>query len=83
MEICTPNPANNVVSVSYNLNNKDIVAMSLFDIKGKLITTVINNEIQQSGNYEYKVSLNNLDKGIYLILLQRGKQISVSKILKY
>ncbi len=63
-----PNPTNQTSTVSYHLNKKSNVKISLVDVLGKKILDVSNNN-QPEGDYSVLISKqeHNLNNGIYFI----------------
>ena len=76
-----PNPASNVSYVSFKLHEESQVSMDLFDVQGKKVFTVIDNETKGYGKYIIPINLSeiNLANGSYLCKLQIN---GVSKTLK-
>lgn len=75
-----PNPAINIVSMDYNVSEKSNVNISIFDLSGRMITQILS-ETQSVGKQNSTFDVNQLDKGIYLITLQVGSQISAKKMV--
>jgi hypothetical protein len=63
-----PNPSSETSTISYHLNQKADVVISLMDVLGKVITEVKNNS-QAEGDYTFLISKHNLNlnNGIYFI----------------
>ncbi len=61
-----PNPANENLNISYQMNNSSNVAIQIFNVEGKVIRTV-NNNIQPEGLYNQTIDVSNLESGYYLI----------------
>ncbi len=76
-----PNPANDYVYVSYKLHAAANINLSIYDLQGKTISTIIHNERKPIGKYIERINLNelNLTNGIYLIKLEID---GVSKIIR-
>jgi len=74
-----PNPALNQVKIEFLDNvQSDQLNITLVDAKG----TVSNVGSSQISNREFLIDLSDKEHGLYLLLLQRGRQISTHKILK-
>jgi len=65
MEQNYPNPFNPSTSISFSVAKKEHVSVSVFDITGKLVKTLVNGELE-SGNYSVQFNANELSSGIYL-----------------
>ncbi len=63
-----PNPANDVLNVSYDLNKTTSVAVSIVDLTGRKIMNVLS-EVQNAGKHYQSIRLNDLASGIYLLNL--------------
>jgi hypothetical protein len=64
-----PNPASNIVSIKTDLNIENI---TLYDVKGRLIQTELANEF----------SIENLESGIYFILVQTTSSVKRLTFIK-
>lgn len=60
-----------ITRISYSVSNPDNIVLSLFDIKGRRIKSLIN-EFKKAGNYSIEFSISNLAKGTYFICLRTG-----------
>ena len=80
-----PNPFNPITTIRYNLSNYGLVNISIYDMNGKLVKTLLN----QSQTAGYKSiqwnSTNNKDEpvsaGLYLYTIQTGKFMQSKKML--
>ena len=59
-----PNPSNGMTSISYELEKNASVALNVFDVTGKVVSTE-NIGDQASGNHSVKFNTNNLSAGVY------------------
>jgi len=64
-----PNPFNPVTNINYTLQSKSNVKLSIFDLTGSEIRTLVR-KIQNSGKYTVKFDASNLASGIYIYRLQ-------------
>jgi alkaline phosphatase D len=77
-----PNPTNDVLNINYALNNKAMVEISLFDIKGSKVNGYKIGS-QNAGIYTYSFDVNALAKGIYFYKINiDGTSISSGKFVK-
>ena len=76
-----PNPANGMMNIEYRISNVEVVGLSVFDIHGKEITTLVN-ETQAAGEYAVRFDASGLPAGLYLLRLQAGQQVASGKIIK-
>jgi hypothetical protein len=72
-----PNPFNPTTKIGYKLKERGYVKMMVYDIKGELVTVLVNNE-QETGYYEIEFNVksqkskvkNELASGIYLYRIE-------------
>lgn len=66
-----PNPASEISYVSFKLHEESNVSIDLFDVQGRKVYTVMNNEIKGYGKYIIPMNLNemNLANGSYFCKL--------------
>ena len=78
-----PNPATDQVQISYAINKHSDVSIKLFNLKGELVSDLLN-ESQNEGTHSLNKKLPPaLDKGIYLLRLCINGQFTSQKILVY
>jgi len=78
-----PNPFEEELSVKYFLRTNSKVELSILDITGKLINTVIEPIEQVEGNYEITFTPCDCLSGTYLLVLKVNGIRTVKKIVKY
>ncbi|MBC8256726.1 MAG: T9SS type A sorting domain-containing protein [Candidatus Marinimicrobia bacterium] len=78
-----PNPFNPSTTIGFYLSNPEKVLLRIFDINGKLIKTIIDNQIIQSGHHEYILQSQNLDlsSSIYMYTIETKSWNSTKKML--
>lgn len=77
-----PNPTNSDFTICYSIDKEQIVKIDIFDISGKKIKTLMNLNHQEDGNYSFNFSINDLDKGVYLIVYNTNKKRISWKMIK-
>jgi len=75
-----PNPFNPSTKIKYQIPEQDFVTIKIFDVLGKEIATLINEEIP-AGNYEINFDGNSLTSGIYFYELKAGKFFETKKMI--
>ena len=75
-----PNPFNPVTTIKYDLPKDALVQLEVFDILGKKITTLVN-ENKTAGSYELYFNATTLASGVYVYKLQAGDFISSKKMI--
>jgi hypothetical protein len=76
-----PNPSIQYANLHYFLSEDSKVSISIIDINGKKIKSVLSNEFQSSGNVMMQIDHNGLPKGIYFIKVIINNKISNIKML--
>ena len=78
-----PNPFNPSTIISFYLPKSEKVMLRVFDINGKLIHTLINNEIIFAGYHEYSLQSQQIElaSGIYLYKIETTDWMEIRKML--
>ncbi len=66
-----PNPFNPTTTIKYDLPKDVKVVIKVYDILGRLVTTLIN-ENQKAGYYQVQFNGNNLASGVYFYRIEAG-----------
>jgi len=66
-----PNPSNGDINISLNTNNNDNVNVSLYDLRGRLIS---DQSFDNSGVFTKKISYNNLESAVYILSIENNGQ---------
>ncbi|MDP8241095.1 MAG: Ig-like domain-containing protein [Candidatus Hatepunaea meridiana] len=74
-----PNPFNAVTRLSYGLTETEHVSVRVFDLKGRLVTTLIEGE-SPAGDYEVIWNSGKTPSGIYLIKMETSKFKAIRKV---
>ena len=75
-----PNPFNPTTTIDYNLPKTTHVKIEVFDILGRLIKTLVDQE-KLSGNYKVEFNASGLGSGVYFYRLQAGSLTETKKLL--
>ncbi len=75
-----PNPFNPVTTINYDLVQNTNVLLQVFNLKGQLIETLVNQH-QDAGQYSVAWNAVNQSSGIYFYKLQAGAQTATGKCL--
>jgi hypothetical protein len=75
-----PNPFNPSTKIQYSIPNTSNVIISVFDILGNKIETLVNEE-KQAGTYEITWFAEGLPSGVYFYQMQAGFFIETKKML--
>lgn len=74
-----PNPFSRSTTIRYQVSEKGQVSLSVYDLTGKEVTTLVN-ENKQAGNYEVILKAEELADGIYYYRLQAGTLSQTKKM---
>lgn len=75
-----PNPLQSTTTISFNLPEKSLVSLKVFDSKGKEIAILESSELM-AGNYERQWDATLYPGGIYYYRLQAGEFIESKKLI--
>jgi uncharacterized repeat protein (TIGR03806 family) len=75
-----PNPFNPVTTISYDLPWDTYVTISIFDIRGKIIQTLISRN-HKAGKHSILWNAGNYASGLYFYRLEAGDFIRTKKVL--
>ena len=75
-----PNPFNPTTNIKFEIPQSDFINLSVYDINGRLIEEVVNENIS-AGIYEVKFSGKNLSSGIYFYRLKSSKSVLTNKMI--
>jgi hypothetical protein len=76
----SPNPFNSKVTLRYFLPTSDYVKMELFDLTGRLITSIFEGE-QSAGTYEVVHNGDDMVSGVYFVRLTVKDKVNTCKAL--
>lgn len=74
------NPFNPTTKIRYELQEKSIVTLKVYDVLGNEIATLVN-EKKLAGNYDIKFSADGLPSGIYFYQLRSGDFVETKKMI--
>ena len=75
-----PNPFNPSTTIKYDIVNQGIVRISIYDILGKEVNTLVNS-LHSPGKYEVVMNVDNLSSGIYYYKITAGNFNAVKKMI--
>jgi hypothetical protein len=76
-----PNPFNPSTMINFVIPQKSAVSLNVYDISGKLVEKLINNEIKTEGSYSYEIDGSKLSSGIYYYRITAGKYTETKKMI--
>lgn len=75
-----PNPFNPGTTINYQINVQSRVRLGVFDLLGRKVATLVNNEPQQAGYYSVRFDATSLASGVYLYRLETGNKVLLKKM---
>ncbi len=75
-----PNPFNPSTLISYQLPANIFVTLKVFDILGREIKTLVNEQ-QNAGNHSLRFNASSLPSGVYFYRIQAGHYNDIKKLL--
>ena len=75
-----PNPFNPSTVISYSIPKTSMVNITVFDIVGREVGSLVNN-LQQPGSYNVQFDASNLASGVYFYKIQAGDFTDTKKML--
>lgn len=75
-----PNPFNPTTTISFTLPNAMQVNLSIYNISGRLVETLVNGW-RDAGTHEVTFDGSNLASGVYIYCLQAGEYSSSGKMV--
>lgn len=74
-----PNPFKESFSIPFTLNARNRVNATLFDITGRAVNTVLDEEFD-AGDHSRDIHVKSLPEGIYLLKIKVGEEMVVQKL---
>lgn len=75
-----PNPFNPSTSISFDVKNKGMVTLKVYDILGNEMATLVNEDLN-TGSYNINFDASSYTSGVYFYELQSGSFRDVKKML--
>jgi hypothetical protein len=75
-----PNPFNPVTTISYELTEKNLTTLSVYDLQGRQIKRLVN-DTQDAGLYQVSFDGNAFSSGVYICRLVSGADTRIIKML--
>jgi len=75
-----PNPFNPTTIINYSVPTRTFVSLKVFDILGREIKTLVNEEIS-AGNYSVNFNGAYLSSGVYFYTISAGDFKQVKKLI--
>jgi len=75
-----PNPISNSTSISFSLEQAQIVSMKIFDLNGRLVS-IVTDQVFNEGDNEFTWNVENLNGGIYFLQFDSEKNQQMLKLV--
>jgi hypothetical protein len=76
-----PNPFNPTTSIEYYLTKQSMVTLKVYDVMGREIATLINNDLRKAGLHQVNFNGTNLSSGIYYYKINTGEFTDIKKMM--
>ncbi|MFI1745468.1 LamG-like jellyroll fold domain-containing protein [Thalassobellus sediminis] len=76
----SPNPISSSSLVTYQLDEPGKVSIKIINILGKEVATIFN-DFKNIGSHKLDINSNNLNSGMYFLVINSGNKTSVQKII--
>ena len=76
-----PNPFNPSTKISFSLPASEKVSLKVYDILGRQVSTLIDNQYMSEGNHTIPFDGANLASGMYIYRIEAGKYTKTKKML--
>lgn len=76
-----PNPAGNHITIEIGSSESQSLAIGLYDVTGKLVSSLLKEEKQTASRYDFNLRNNNISNGIYFIKVSSSTGQSYQKLL--
>jgi len=76
-----PNPFNPTTTIKYDLPKDVNVTIKIYDIIGRVVTTLVNNEMKKAGSYNIQWNGANYASGVYFYRIEAGDFVSSKKLV--
>ncbi len=76
-----PNPFNPVTKINFDLPEVGRVKLIIYDMLGKEITRLVNDELKTAGRYTMEFNGVNLASGVYFYRLEANKFVQTKRMV--
>lgn len=80
--IISPNPAKRDITIDYTLKEDVKVSAFLYNVIGQKVKVILDKELQTEGSQSINTSIEDLDPGIYYLIINEGNRTRTEKIVK-
>jgi len=76
-----PNPFNPTTKIGFSLPVNMVVSLNIYDMSGRIIENLINNESLSAGEYVREFNGSNLSSGVYFYQIKADDFVAVKKMV--
>jgi hypothetical protein len=76
-----PNPFNPITTINIQVERVHTTSLQIFDMNGRAVETLINNELLHPGHYKLQWNANQYASGVYFIQLTNGISSQIQKVV--
>jgi tetratricopeptide (TPR) repeat protein len=76
-----PNPFNPMTTIKYDIPKTARVTLKIYDILGREVRTLIDNEVKSPGSYRVMFNASSLASGVYIYRLQTDEYTNSKKMI--
>jgi len=75
-----PNPFNPSTNIRFSLPQQSVVSLTVYDLLGKTVATLIDNQAYSAGEYTFQFKATDLPTGIYFYQIRAGSFVKTRKL---
>ncbi|MGP8213978.1 MAG: phospholipase D-like domain-containing protein [Bacteroidia bacterium] len=75
-----PNPFTDKAAINYTLQDEEKVSVTVYDIMGQKVCTLLNGEMQSAG--QHQLYFTGASAGVYILNVQAGQTLTVKKLVQ-
>jgi uncharacterized membrane protein len=76
-----PNPTNDVLNIAFSLEESSKVSVKIFDVTGREVADLVQNDLMQSGTQTLKWNTANHSNGVYFYRILAGNKLGTGRIV--
>ena len=76
-----PNPFNPTTKINFDLPNDSKVSLIIYDLLGREIIKLVNNEFRTAGSYTIEFNAGSLSSGVYFYRLEAGDFVQTKRMV--
>ena len=82
LQLCAyPNPASDLLELSFNIENAGMIQVNLIDLSGRTISTLIDKEFA-AGRYTESIPFGNIEPGHYILFVRTKSGTKAIPVVK-